>query len=98
MRQRIFWQKFNMVSQKAKFDADMESIEKRQYVQPKERYRPKLFHTVIKMKTPFLQLFQWIRYQLQFLLPGIIKVFPARESLVSDIPVGDRKIGNFFLE
>jgi hypothetical protein len=30
--------------------------------------------------------------------PGIIKLFPARESLVSDIPVGDRKIANLFLQ
>jgi hypothetical protein len=27
---------------------------------------------------------------------GIIKLFPARESLVSDIPAGDRKIANLF--
>ncbi len=30
--------------------------------------------------------------------PGIIKIFPARESLVSDIPAGDGKIGNPFLQ
>jgi hypothetical protein len=28
--------------------------------------------------------------------PGIIKLFPARENLVSDIPAGDGKIVNFF--
>jgi hypothetical protein len=28
--------------------------------------------------------------------PGIIKLFPARESLVSDIPAGDRKNDNLF--
>ncbi len=28
--------------------------------------------------------------------PGIIKLFPARESLVSDITAGDGKIDNFF--
>jgi hypothetical protein len=28
--------------------------------------------------------------------PGIIKLFPARESLVSDIPAEDRKITNLF--
>jgi hypothetical protein len=28
--------------------------------------------------------------------PVIIKLFPARESLVSDIPAGDGKIANFF--
>ena len=28
--------------------------------------------------------------------PGIIKLFPARESLVSDIPTGDGKISNLF--
>ncbi len=32
------------------------------------------------------------------LCPGIIKLFPARESLVSDIPVGDGKIDNLFLQ
>jgi hypothetical protein len=30
------------------------------------------------------------------LLPGIIKLFPARVSSVSDIPAGDGKIANFF--
>ncbi len=29
-------------------------------------------------------------------LAGIIKLFPARESLVSDIPAGDEKIANLF--
>jgi hypothetical protein len=28
--------------------------------------------------------------------PVIIKLFPARESLVSDIPAGDGKIDHFF--
>jgi hypothetical protein len=28
--------------------------------------------------------------------PGIIKLFPARESLVSDIPAGDGKNDNLF--
>ncbi len=28
--------------------------------------------------------------------PGIIQFFPAMESLVSDIPAGDRNIDNFF--
>jgi hypothetical protein len=28
--------------------------------------------------------------------PGIIKLFPARESLVSDNPAGDGKIANLF--
>jgi hypothetical protein len=28
--------------------------------------------------------------------PGIIKLFPDRESLDSDIPAGDRKITNLF--
>jgi hypothetical protein len=28
--------------------------------------------------------------------PGIIKFFPARENLASDIPVGDGKIANLF--
>jgi hypothetical protein len=28
--------------------------------------------------------------------PGIIKFFPARESLVSDIPAGDGKTAHFF--
>jgi hypothetical protein len=31
-------------------------------------------------------------------MPGIIKLFPDRESLVSDIPAGDGKIGNCFLQ
>jgi hypothetical protein len=31
-------------------------------------------------------------------LAGKIKLFPARESLVSDIPAGDRKIVNIFLQ
>jgi hypothetical protein len=34
-------------------------------------------------------------------LPGreyVIKLFPARESLVSDIPAGDRKTANLFLQ
>ncbi len=34
-------------------------------------------------------------------LPGrkyIVKFFPARESLVSDIPAGDGKIANLFLQ
>jgi hypothetical protein len=30
------------------------------------------------------------------LWPGIIKLFPAREWLESDIPAGDRKIDNLF--
>ncbi len=30
--------------------------------------------------------------------PGIIKYFPARESLVSDIPAGDGKTANLFLQ
>jgi hypothetical protein len=29
-------------------------------------------------------------------MPGIIKLFPARESLDSDIPAGDRKLDNLF--
>jgi hypothetical protein len=32
------------------------------------------------------------------LWPGIIKLFPVRESLVSDIPAGDGKIINLFLQ
>jgi hypothetical protein len=28
--------------------------------------------------------------------PGKIKIFPARESLVSDVPPGDRKTANLF--
>jgi hypothetical protein len=28
----------------------------------------------------------------------IIKLFPARESLVSDVPAGDGKIANLFLQ
>ncbi len=28
--------------------------------------------------------------------PGIIKLFPARESLVNDFPAGDGKIDNLF--
>ncbi len=28
--------------------------------------------------------------------PGIIELFPARDSLVSDIPAGDGKIANLF--
>jgi hypothetical protein len=28
--------------------------------------------------------------------PGIVKIFPARDSLVSDIPAGDGKIMNLF--
>jgi hypothetical protein len=28
--------------------------------------------------------------------PGIIKLFPSRESVVSDFPAGDEKIYNFF--
>jgi hypothetical protein len=31
-----------------------------------------------------------------FLWPGIIKLFPARESLVGDIPAGDGKIDYLF--
>jgi hypothetical protein len=31
-------------------------------------------------------------------LTGIIKLFPARESLVIDIPAEDRKIDNLFLQ
>ncbi len=30
--------------------------------------------------------------------PGIIKLCPARESLVSDIPAGDEKIDKLFLQ
>jgi hypothetical protein len=30
--------------------------------------------------------------------PGIIKLFPARESLISDIPAGDVKDDNLFLQ
>jgi hypothetical protein len=30
--------------------------------------------------------------------PGIIKLFPARESLVRDIPAGEGKIANLFLQ
>jgi hypothetical protein len=29
---------------------------------------------------------------------GIIKLFSARETLLSDIPAGDGKINNFFLQ
>jgi hypothetical protein len=29
-------------------------------------------------------------------MPGIIKFFPARESLVSDIPAGDSENDNLF--
>ncbi len=32
------------------------------------------------------------------LWPGITKLFPARESLVSDIPAGDGKIVHLFLQ
>jgi hypothetical protein len=28
---------------------------------------------------------------------GVIKLFPARESFVNDIPAGDRKISNLFI-
>jgi hypothetical protein len=31
-------------------------------------------------------------------LAGKIKLFPARESLVNDIPAGDRKTANIFLQ
>jgi hypothetical protein len=30
--------------------------------------------------------------------PGIVKLLPAEESLVSDIPAGDGEIGNLFLQ
>jgi hypothetical protein len=30
--------------------------------------------------------------------PGITKLFRARESLFNDIPAGDRKIANLFLQ
>jgi hypothetical protein len=30
--------------------------------------------------------------------PGIIKLFPPRESLVSDIPAGDGNVANLFFE
>ncbi len=30
--------------------------------------------------------------------PGIINLFPARESLVIDIPAGDRQIADLFLQ
>jgi hypothetical protein len=30
--------------------------------------------------------------------PGIIKIIPARECLISDMPAGDRKIVNLFLQ
>jgi hypothetical protein len=30
--------------------------------------------------------------------PGIIKLFPTRENLVSDIPAGDGKMANLFLQ
>jgi hypothetical protein len=33
-----------------------------------------------------------------FSRPGKVKVFPARESLVSDIPAGDGKIVKLFLQ
>jgi hypothetical protein len=35
-------------------------------------------------------------HQPDSLWPGTIKLFPARESLVSDIPAGDWKIGYLF--
>ncbi len=37
-------------------------------------------------------------HQLNSPWAGIIKLFPARESLVSDIPAGDRKNVTFFLQ
>jgi hypothetical protein len=30
--------------------------------------------------------------------PGIVKLFPAGENLVSDIPAGDGETANFFLQ
>jgi hypothetical protein len=35
---------------------------------------------------------------LKLSLPGMIKLFPARESLVCDIPAVDGKTGNLFLQ
>ncbi len=34
--------------------------------------------------------------KLSLALPGIIKLYPTRESFVSDIPAGDGKIANLF--
>jgi hypothetical protein len=39
-----------------------------------------------------------VAYQLSLPWPGITKLFPVRESLVRDIPAGDRKIENLFLQ
>jgi hypothetical protein len=37
-------------------------------------------------------------HQPNFRWPGIIKIFPARESLISDVPAGDGKTANLFLQ
>jgi hypothetical protein len=39
-----------------------------------------------------------VTYQPNSPWPGIIQIFPARESLVIDIPAGDREIANLLLQ
>jgi len=42
--------------------------------------------------------YSWICFEQTFLGQGLGKLFPARESLVSDIPAGDRNMRNVFLQ
>ncbi len=53
-----------------------------------------LLYTV-KKGSEFPVFNQYVTYQ-NSPWPGITKLFPARESLVSDIPAGDGKIDNIF--
>jgi hypothetical protein len=50
----------------------------------------------VKKVSDFLVPSRGVAYQTPW--PGKIKLFPVRESLVSDIPAGDRKIVNLFLQ
>jgi len=53
---------------------------------------PAQLYTVKKLRD------SWIFFDQTFQGLGLGKLFPARESLVSDIPAGDRKLLNLYLQ
>jgi hypothetical protein len=62
----------------------------------KHNYEFWKFHYSVKNVSDFPVPSRDVTYQTLPAWLGIIKLFPARESLVSDIPAGDGKIANIF--
>ncbi len=59
------------------------------------RYEPLIYSSYTVKRVSDFPVPSWMSLT-KLPLPGLIKLFPARESLICDIPAGDGKITNLF--